>query len=197
MISIIDFDDSFTFNLASELKILAPGHSIHIVTSTETINTLSDLCQSDEPHLVILGPGPGHPQKYDKIHELLGELISKKNIFILGICLGHQILARYFGFEVGRCESPIHGQTKKLELSQAFSKKLGLPRIINPQFYNSLAVLNKDSNLLTGKNINKLVQNDEVLIFQADRLLSYQFHPESIGTSDRSSYFKYPLDFLL
>ena len=50
---------------------------------------------SQKPHGVMLSPGPGDPELLDCSVETAKGLIGK--VPIMGICLGHQIIARSFG----------------------------------------------------------------------------------------------------
>ena len=52
------------------------------------------------PDLIFLSNGPGDPEDLEDVIENIKELIGKKPI--VGICLGHQILARVFGGKTGK-----------------------------------------------------------------------------------------------
>ena len=93
----------------------------------------------------------------------------------MGICLGHQILALIDGLFVRRSMRPMHGQQVKIDFNN---------QNILVQRYNSLAVYVSEKN------------DNEILIRNWDRGISYQFHPESIGTERSPLFFKDLLDFI-
>ena len=57
---------------------------------------------------VVLSPGPGDPARLDGPVALAGEIIAAGRP-LLGICLGHQIVARAAGAETGRLRFGHHG----------------------------------------------------------------------------------------
>lgn len=197
MISILDFEDSFTFNIASEFKLASPEVSIEVIKLENMKIFLDYAINSDKRQLIVLGPGPGSPEQYRSLHPWIIKLLQKENIFVFGVCLGHQILGQIFGYEVQRCKSPIHGESREFFIEPEISRILKIDQNIKAQCYNSLAVVGSEGNLKENGFSYKLEQNNEVFLFLGPRLLSYQFHPESIGTNYRSSFIRYPLSFLL
>ena len=172
----IDFDDSFSFNVVQELTEI--GLRVKVISWTE-FHFVSD------HDLLVLGPGPGHPDEYRAIFDVIKDWqIAGKKIF--GICLGHQILWRMRGFQVVRSAFPLHGQKIKLKLPEDWQEWLNLPSVIWVQRYNSLAVV--DSNSEAG--IEKLVEGTEIIMSRSADFISYQFHPESVGTKCRESFFR-------
>lgn len=170
-IIIIDFEDSFTYNIAS---VLFPFEkSIAVIAHHEFFNIhLQKYLNSKENHAVILGPGPGHPQEHQKYFVEIEKIRKLKNFYVMGICLGHQILGLIDNKTVAKAQEQIHGQTIFIEFD-------GQPRGV--QRYNSLAVYNDSA---------------EVNIRRFDRGISYQFHPESIGTDSNLLFFRELLDFI-
>ena len=197
MISILDFEDSFTFNIASEFKLAAPGTNIEVINLENIKNFLDSAINTDERRVIVLGPGPGNPDQHRSLHPLIKTLLHKENIFIFGVCLGHQILGQIFGYEIKRCKSPIHGECREFLIKPEISRILKIDQNIKAQCYNSLAVVESEVSSRENNFRYKLEQNNEVFLFLGPRLLSYQFHPESIGTNYRSSFLRYPLSFLL
>ena len=62
--------------------------------------TTAEEVLNDDPDLIFLSNGPGDPDDLDEIVENVKKMIGKKPI--VGICLGHQILARTFGGKTGK-----------------------------------------------------------------------------------------------
>ncbi|HLT21848.1 MAG TPA: aminodeoxychorismate/anthranilate synthase component II [Bacteriovoracaceae bacterium] len=173
-IVIVDFDDSFTYNILGELKQL--GLSSNVIHWT-------DLSESSDFDLLILGPGPGHPHDYAAIFPLIKKLMAEDKK-ILGICLGHQILWNLQDALVTRSKYPVHGEKLELMLDSYWSTFFGLPRLM-VQRYNSLAVL--EHSIITEAKL--LSFDNEVMASVQGHLVGLQFHPESLGTKKRKSIF--------
>lgn len=170
-IIIIDFEDSFTYNIAS---VLYPFEkSVVVISHDEFFKChLEKFLNSKEAHALILGPGPGHPNEYQRYYLEIEKFRSLENFYVMGICLGHQILGLIDKKRVSKAQNQLHGQTKIIEFN---NKKRAV------QHYNSLA-LYEDGRELNVRNF--------------DRGVSYQFHPESVGTESGLIYFRELLDFI-
>jgi anthranilate synthase component 2 len=131
----IDFDDSFTFNVVQELTDV--GVTVQVV-NWKDFETLP------QNGFLILGPGPGHPDDYQRIFPLLQDWVRhKKPLF--GVCLGHQIFWRLMGEEIVRSKNPEHGQSIVLQLNQEWREWLRIPGEVRVQRYNSLSVMEQAS----------------------------------------------------
>lgn len=170
-IYIVDFDDSFTYNIANVLYSKEPRMQVvHYKIFFKEIYI--SLLNSKELHAVVLGPGPGHPDDYQDVFEAVKLLLNSKNIYILGICLGHQILGKIKGHDVRKSHQAVHGQQVEIEFK---GEKVLVQR------YNSLAIYDK---------------NNECSVIKYPRGISYQFHPESIGTPQKDIFFKDLINFI-
>ena len=187
----VDFEDSFTFNVISELKKI--NINPEILTPFEWKNRI--LNSAVQKTLTILGPGPGHPHDYQLEIELKACLDQAHHHFF-GVCLGHQLLAGALGFEVQRCREPIHGQSLEYKLPSDWQQFLNLPGLVQVQRYNSLAPITKSS-IKHPQIESAWVIDHEIIGMRGERFLSYQFHPESIGTSYRNAFFKPLKQFIL
>lgn len=168
-IIIVDFDDSFTFNIAS---VLFKYESSIKVISHEDFFKINFKELFTDKIAIVLGPGPGHPKNYQKYFLKINELKSMKNVYLLGICLGHQIIGLVDGFCVKKALNPKHGEQEVIK----FKNKL-----FKVQRYNSLAVFKGDLEI----NIRVLANG-----------ITYQFHPESIGTEKNIYFFNELLKFI-
>ena len=196
-IYLYDFNDSFTYNIYSEVYHL--NKDIKVIKKSDSLSHLESLVNTTEKSLIILGPGPGHPNEYFDLNETLKKLLKCDHISILGICLGHQLIAQALGMSVHKSQRPVHGESIYYQIPLKLSRELSLPEKFNAQRYNSLAIrLDKtNSEVLSQTRYESVNQDQEYIIFYGDRLLTYQFHPESIGTNYRNLFFKKPLSFLL
>jgi anthranilate/para-aminobenzoate synthase component II len=169
-IIIVDFEDSFTYNIANILYSYEEKCEVisHQHFFTKQLTSLPEV----EKIAVILGPGPGHPDQYIRYHDDIKKLINKSNVYLMGICLGHQLMARVEGKIVSHSLVQMHGQTIEIEFK-------GIRSIV--QRYNSLSVYENGVELNIGYYQNGI---------------SYQFHPESIGTLQNDIFFEDLLTFI-
>lgn len=174
----IDFEDSFSFNVVQELT--EAGFAV-------TVMNWKDYEANPHEGLLVLGPGPGHPDDYELIFPLIREWLQEKKPFF-GVCLGHQIFWRLQGEPVVRSKEPLHGQKVKLELTQEWRDWLDVKGDVFVQRYNSLCVPGH----VPARNpyLKNFIQQEEIMITRGERVITYQFHPESIGTSFRKAFFR-------
>lgn len=168
----IDFEDSFSYNVVQELTQI--GLDVEVIA-------WNDFDKNPTEGLLVLGPGPGHPDDYERIFPQVSEWLKNRKPFF-GVCLGHQIFWRLQGEEVVRSKDPKHGQKILLNLSPSWRQELKLDEtsLVYVQRYNSLCVSAQPS---CNPELKNFIQDDEILITKSSHILTYQFHPESIGTS--------------
>lgn len=184
----VDFEDSFTNNI---LSYLALKFELTIINYKE----LKPSMLHDEN--VVLGPGPGHPNEYLEYYshngvDLKAEVKAARRV--LGICLGHQILLSIlFNFKIERSQFPMHGQGVTIKDGQKLSGIVDLEGLIDHklQRYNSLTASLPQEILLHESELEiAFDNNNEVLMtYRPDHILTLQFHPESVGTSCSNSLF--------
>lgn len=167
-IYIIDFDDSFTYNIANILyphckNIEVINHDVFFNKEFKKIVLLKNIG-------IILGPGPGHPSQYQKYSVKINQLLNLPSIYLMGICLGHQLIAKELGYIITTSVNPMHGE--KVSINIANENFL-------VQRYNSLAVTNSSN-------------TNEIMLLGYENGRSYQFHPESVGT-EKAKFFFYDL----
>lgn len=173
----IDFEDSFSFNVVQELTLI--GFDVSVVS-------WKDFESLPEEGILILGPGPGHPSDYEAIFPLVREWLHAHKPFF-GVCLGHQIFWLLQGEPVLRSKEPRHGQRVALNFTPEWSEWLNLKPGVLVQRYNSLAVMESSHRIPALKNF---IQDGEILITRGQNIITYQFHPESIGTMCRKAFMR-------
>lgn len=171
----VDFDDSFTFNVLQSLE--EAGIQCDLIHWRDFEN----LTDHD---LLILGPGPGHPDDYQQIFYLVEKWLKDEKAFF-GVCLGHQIFWTLKGEKVVRSLQPKHGQKVALNLPQEWREWLGVDHDPLVQRYNSLCV--HEPHRAEELMIHSL--EGEIMITRGKKIITYQFHPESMGTTYRRSFF--------
>jgi len=185
----IDFDDSFTFNVVSSIEefIHQPVRVIH----WRDLGTLKSVLESPSisSGLIIWGPGPGHPMEYWKeVGPFLQQCLSNKKIFNYGICLGHQLMGLAQGLKVGSAYQIKHGENVPLTIpAWAFFAQEDQGKNVRVQRYNSLSVTGEASKV--PRNCQVLLENNEWVMTSGENYFSCQFHPESAGTSAPEIFF--------
>lgn len=190
----LDNLDSFTYNLVDEFQCLGFEPTVYRNTlSADFIfnKMLEHTKQSGENIILVLSPGPGEPRNAGCLMALI-ELCAGK-IPMLGICLGHQALIEHYGGNVGRADEIVHGKASAIN-------HCGTGAFDNIQ--NPLPVARYHS--LVGKNIpEKLTVIADfkdmpmAVCREADAVLAYQFHPESILTTFGATLLAQSFDYLL
>lgn len=167
----IDNYDSFTHNIVALLNQIG-GLEI-------------DLCKNDELSKIdvsqyeklILSPGPDLPARAGELMPFLQK--NLRSIPTLGICLGHQAIAAYFGGSLTQYVSPQHGEQTKLSIVKPNTLFLGLPTSFVVGLYHSWYVSKKDlpeELQITATNASNIIMAME---HKSLPIFSVQFHPES------------------
>ncbi|MBL0687572.1 MAG: aminodeoxychorismate/anthranilate synthase component II [Sulfurospirillum sp.] len=174
MILMIDNYDSFTYNIVQYC--LELGANIKIIKNDElSIDKIKAL----NPQKIIISPGPSTPNKAGICLEVVEYF--KNKLPILGICLGHQVIAQSFGAKIVRAKNMMHGKTSiiKQEVPTCIFK--GLPKSFTMTRYHSLVVENKN---LPDELIATSYSTDDYEIMSLHvknrDIYGVQFHPESI-----------------
>ena len=173
-IILIDNYDSFTFNLfhyLSSLKINFDVLRNDKITTKEIIKKKYDR--------IVISPGPGNPDQSGNCLKIVKSL--HKDVPILGVCLGHQIIGQVFGSKIVQAKKLMHGKTSKI-----ISKKTGilknLPKNFEATRYHSLII---DKKTLS-KDLEITAETKDGLIMGVKHkkynVHGVQFHPESIKT---------------
>ena len=173
-ILLIDNYDSFTFNLFHYLSSLKTN--VDVIRNDKI--TLKEITKR-KYNKIVISPGPGNPNQSGNCLKIVKSLY--KNIPILGVCLGHQIIGQVFGSKIVQARKLMHGKT-----SIIFSKKIGilknLPKNFEATRYHSLIIdkksLSKDLEI-TAETKDGLIMGVKHKKFNVHGV---QFHPESIKT---------------
>jgi len=172
-ILVIDNYDSFVFNLVQYLQQL--GAHCTVVRNDEF-----KLTDADKYDGVLISPGPGTPEAAGISVELV-KYCAEKKIPLLGVCLGHQVIAVAYGATVSRAPELLHGKTSVVRHSNK-SVLENIPSPFTATRYHSLAI-EKDT-LSTEIEITGQTESGVVMAIQHKTLpiSGVQFHPESVLT---------------
>src|SRR5688572_18918991 len=110
---IIDNYDSFTYNLYQYVgEILTAAGKPFTLDVVRNDGITLDEIKTRQYDRIIISPGPGDPAD-KKYFGVCAEVITEvgKKTPVLGVCLGMQGIAHYFGGKVVRAKEPKHGKT--------------------------------------------------------------------------------------
>lgn len=172
---VIDGEDTFTAMLAHLLR--SSGLTVSVRRYDEP--GLREAVRSHEGPLV-LGPGPGNPSdpadpKMTFLRSLAAEAVRDHRHGVLGVCLGHELLAAELGLEIVRKEVPYQGAQTRIDL-------FGRPETVG--FYNSFVARCDEETALElaahGIEVSRDEATGEVHALRGAGFAGVQFHPESV-----------------
>lgn len=174
-ILLLDNVDSFTYNLVDQLRTF--GHNVVIYRNSVPADTLIARLQEMENPVLMLSPGPGAPSEAGCMPELLQRL--RGQLPIIGICLGHQAIVEAWGGHVGQAGEILHGKASAIQ-HDGEGMFAGLSNPLPVARYHSLVGSNLPEGLTVNATFNGMVM---AVRDDARRVCGFQFHPESILTS--------------
>ncbi len=169
---LIDNYDSFTYNIVQYLRELGVNPLIfeNDKVTIEQLHTLNF-------NKIIISAGAGNPDNSGISLSVIAEFYKTKKI--LGICLGHQCIAQFFGANIVKTE-PVHGKTSQIYFDENCELFKGIPQGFEACRYHSLAVENSPAELMvtawTKDRINMAIRHLKCPVY------GVQFHPEAILT---------------
>ncbi|MDJ0341116.1 anthranilate synthase family protein [Streptomyces sp. H10-C2] len=172
---VIDAEDTFTAMLA------------HVLRSSGLDVTVR---RYDEPGLreaalthggpVVLGPGPGDPAdagdpKMRFLRALTADLVREHRQGLLGVCLGHELLAVELGLDIVRKDVPFQGAQEHIDF-------FGRPETVG--FYNTFTARCDDATAEELASHRVELSRDpatgDVHAMRGPGFAGVQFHPESV-----------------
>ena len=174
MILIIDNYDSFTYNIVQYVGSI--NSNIRVIKNDEC--SIDEIICLPLSHIII-SPGPGNPDDTGATKEIVNNFFGK--IPILGICLGHQLLASIYGANIICSKNIVHGKISNIVISEKSEIFKSLPRSFDVVRYHSLIVENDsfaDIFITAKTNENEIMALED----QDNKVYGLQFHPESIST---------------
>jgi len=183
-ILIIDNYDSFTFNLYQYIGevLMDKGKKFRLdVLRNDEITT--EEIKKRRYDKVIISPGPGDPSD-PAYFGVCAEVLTQvgKETPVLGVCLGMQGMAHYFGGKVIRAKHPMHGKTSIIE-HDGLGMFRGLPQKLEVMRYHSL-IADKLTLPDCLKITSESLDTEEImgLRHKTYPIEGIQFHPESFAT---------------
>ncbi|MET7638837.1 anthranilate synthase family protein [Streptomyces sp. NPDC005438] len=177
---LVDAEDGFTAMLAHLLRV--SGRRVRVVRDdTPDLERLA----LEHPGPVVLGPGPGDPLELEdprmaRLRAVAAGLLAARTTGgppVLGVCLGHELLAVELGLPLVRRERPYQGAQERVRL-------FGRERTVG--FYNSFTARCSDEEERAlrrrGVELARDPDTGEVHALRGPGLAGTQFHPESVLT---------------
>ncbi|WP_230196190.1 anthranilate synthase family protein [Streptomyces sp. NBC_00080] len=182
---VVDGEDTFTAMLAHVLR--SSGLEVSVRRYDEPGLTESVLAHQGP---VVLGPGPGDPSdltdpKMRLLRGLTARVLREHRHGVLGVCLGHELIAAELGLDIVRKQVPYQGAQTTVDL---------FGRAETVGFYNSFVALCDDETLQElaahGVEVSRAA-NGEVHALRGpgraegaplNAVAGVQFHPESVLT---------------
>nr|WP_261563115.1 aminodeoxychorismate/anthranilate synthase component II [Frankia tisae] len=132
--------------------------------------------------LVVAGPGPGDPTdaadpKMVTIRQMIADRLAARRP-LLGVCLGHQLLAGLLGLRLHRRDAPYQGLARTIDL-------FGRPRRVG--FYSTFTAIADSDELATARGPVRLAldhTDGSVHALRGAAFTGLQFHPESVLSED-------------
>lgn len=173
-ILVLDNYDSFTYNLVHILKAL--GKNVTVFRNDKI--QLEKINAYDK---ILLSPGPSLPKDAGIMQDLIAHYAPNKSI--LGVCLGHQGIAEYFGGKLFNIGDVLHGIPKKTIVKTPTDLLFkNMPSEFMAGRYHSWAV--KKETLEPNLILTATDEDEQVMAFAHKNydVRGVQFHPESILT---------------
>ncbi|MGA4861333.1 anthranilate synthase family protein [Streptomyces lavendulocolor] len=174
---VVDAEDTFTAMLAHLLR--ASGLRVTVRRFDEP--GLREAALAHEGP-VVLGPGPGDPgdaadPRMRSLRTLTAELLRGHRHGLLGVCLGHELIAAELGLPIVRKAVPFQGAQARISL-------FGTEETVG--FYNSFTARCDDGTAAglaaRGVEVSRDAATGEVHALRGPGFAGVQFHPESVLT---------------
>lgn len=174
-ILLIDNYDSFTYNLKSLIAGSVPFCNISVRRNQDRniMDTNFDM--------LVVSPGPMTWKQTGILSELFRSRVIPEKIPFLGICLGMQFLAGFYGSDVDKINNPMHGSQTVID-HQGDRLFEGIPNDFKAARYNSLGLYPSASEELEFIAFEKNSGAVMALKHKTLPFAGFQFHPESFLT---------------
>ncbi len=182
MLLLIDNYDSFTWNLVQRIGELDPTLRLEVVRN-DAISVGQAMAL--RPTHLLISPGPCTPLETGICGELIDHFAGQ--IPILGVCLGHQLIAHCRGMQWGRHSKLMHGKTSQVH-HDGKGLFVAVPSPFTATRYHSLIVYR--DGIPDDFEVSAWTDEDEIMGLRwkapegSAPLDGVQFHPESFLTTE-------------
>jgi anthranilate synthase component 2 len=170
---LVDFKDSFTFNLYHILESL--GADIEVLEDG-TLFTEELILSYDG---IVLSPGPGLPEEKKSMISVIEMAKGKRPL--LGVCLGMQGIARCYKLPLYNLDQVKHGVVAEVTIQDVSELLENMPNKFDAGLYHSWAV-----DVENQKHLTCIARSEDGVAMaienSSERIYGIQFHPESVLT---------------
>ncbi|WP_343190040.1 glutamine-hydrolyzing carbamoyl-phosphate synthase small subunit [Buchnera aphidicola (Astegopteryx bambusae)] len=125
------------------------------------------------PHGILLSNGPGNPNEYLEEIKIIKNILKNTKIPILGICLGHQLLAISNDMKIKKMKFGHHGSNHPV-------KELKTNKIlITSQNHNFSVLKSKNQKNIEITHISLLDKTIQGILIKKRNAIGFQGHPEA------------------
>ena len=168
-ILLIDNYDSFTYNLFDLLRVCG-ADCIVVKNDTVTIEDIETLNIDG----IVLSPGPKRPENAGITNATIRAFAGK--LPILGICLGHQAIGEFLGYQLIKAVQPQHGKTSAIQHKHHF---------LFENIHSPIRVMRYHSLILADVKEEEIIATSETgetmaIADTSGYLCGIQYHPESV-----------------
>jgi 2-amino-4-deoxychorismate synthase len=171
---VLDCEDTFTSMLAHLLR----GTGLEVTVRRYDEPGAADAARRHTGP-VVLGPGPGDPRdtgdrRMCHLRALARDLLAGHGHGLLGVCLGHELMAAELGLPLVRKTVPFQGAQERIDL-------FGTEETVG--FYSTFTA-HCDGPPPPGVELSRHPATGEVHAMRGPGFAGVQFHPESVLTLD-------------
>ncbi len=172
---VVDGEDDFVNMLSHVFGVL--GMTTDVVRHDAYADWVGSGRSLEEYDLVVVGPGPGDPRdvgdaKIAVVDDVVVGLLASEQPF-LAVCLGHQVLSRNLGLELGFKDIVFQGTQARLDV-------LGRPETVG--FYNTFVARVGAAGLPPGVTVEREEATGDIHHVAGPHFHGIQFHAESVLT---------------
>jgi len=172
---VVDGEDDFVNMLSHVFGVL--GMTTDVVRHDTYADWVGSGRSLEEYDLVVVGPGPGDPRdvgdaKIAVVDDVVVGLLASEQPF-LAVCLGHQVLSRNLGLELGFKDIVFQGTQARLDV-------LGRPETVG--FYNTFVARVGAAGLPPGVTVEREEATGDIHHVAGPHFHGIQFHAESVLT---------------
>ena len=170
------FDFGIKRNIIRELS--KRGVEVHLLPADTSAQKVKEI----EPDGIFLSNGPGDPEDNTKAIETMKEL-KDCGIPLMGICLGHQILALAHGFKTSKLKYGHRGANhpvRDLDTGRVYISSQNHGYVVDVEHIDPSLASPAFSNVNDGTN--------EGLVYLNKNIFTVQFHPEACPGPQDSGY---------
>jgi anthranilate synthase component 2 len=170
---IVDNKDSFTYNLKHYINKFCNDVDVFRCNQFD----IDALGRYDK---ILFSPGPGLPKEHPVLNAILNKYAHSKSI--LGICLGQQAIAKFYGGQLYNLSDAMHAIASRVKHLNNCSLYKNIPTSFQIGHYHSWVIANKtlpQELEITSVNEDGLIMS---IKHKKYNIKAVQFHPESILT---------------